>query len=221
MEQDAIKVMRKRLGLTQRQLADKLDVDQGTVSRWERGLEVPRPARLGALRSLLMRDDDRRALLRSIAFVEHDVLPSTLLDARLRLVRMSVSARRHFRERGYEPDALIDMQLERYVHRDGIPDFEAFLHQSGLLSGEALLFRFARSYEGRGHATVYQPIFEAGTLVGVLAYATRYFRFSDNAARALELVETYRLDDPATAHLLYRGNLADEAIAALRPQPQP
>ena len=57
MDGSAIRQLRRRLGITQRQLADRLNVDQGTISRWERGVEGPRPAREAALRDMLMEDD--------------------------------------------------------------------------------------------------------------------------------------------------------------------
>jgi transcriptional regulator with XRE-family HTH domain len=33
--------LRKRVGLTQRQIAQRLDIRQGTVSDWERGVATP------------------------------------------------------------------------------------------------------------------------------------------------------------------------------------
>ena len=49
MDKDEIKGLRTMLKLTQKQLADTLGVDTGTVSRWERGDK--RPSQL-ALRQL-------------------------------------------------------------------------------------------------------------------------------------------------------------------------
>ena len=43
MPGNEIRKLRKRLGLTQQQLADKLGVDRTTVSRWERGEVEPSP----------------------------------------------------------------------------------------------------------------------------------------------------------------------------------
>lgn len=41
MDSKEIKALRKRLGLTQKVLADRLGVDAITVSRWERGEYKP------------------------------------------------------------------------------------------------------------------------------------------------------------------------------------
>jgi len=46
---DAIRAARERLGLTQLDLALRLDVDPATVARWERGATTP------AMPALLMR----------------------------------------------------------------------------------------------------------------------------------------------------------------------
>ena len=202
--------------MTQRQLAEQLHVDQGTVSRWERGVESPRPSRRSQLQHLLLRDQGRRAMLRSLAFVRQDYLPSTLLDSQLRLVELSPSARRHFLQRGEDPDALIGMSLERYSERKDVPEIERQLHQSGLLNGDCLPFRFVRNNRGRGHATVYEPIFEDENLVGVLNYVTDYFDLPASNTASLELVEAIYADDPSRATILHRGPNADEAIRQLR-----
>ncbi|HWP43397.1 MAG TPA: helix-turn-helix domain-containing protein [Blastocatellia bacterium] len=53
MQPREIKVVRKRLGLTQEQLAELLQVPTNTVARWERGEMKPAGATLGlALRAL-------------------------------------------------------------------------------------------------------------------------------------------------------------------------
>ncbi len=44
---------REELGLGQEQLADELGVSQQTVSRWEKGLALPRPSRVSDLAALL------------------------------------------------------------------------------------------------------------------------------------------------------------------------
>ena len=47
---DAVRDLRNRMGLTQRQLARRLGVRQQTVSEWETGLYAPRGASVTLLR---------------------------------------------------------------------------------------------------------------------------------------------------------------------------
>lgn len=47
---DAVKELRRRLGMTQRQMARRLGVRQQTVSEWETGLYAPRGASATLLR---------------------------------------------------------------------------------------------------------------------------------------------------------------------------
>jgi transcriptional regulator with XRE-family HTH domain len=206
--------------MTQKQLAERLNIDQGTVSRWERGAESPRPARRAALQELLMRDDSRRAMLRSIAIVRQDYLPSTLLDNKLRLLEVSKSGERHFRERGLDTNNIIGKDIDSLAARVGNSEFQIrfkeTLTQSGLLTGDALLFRFVRNHKGRGHATVYEPIFEGGKLLAILNYVTAYFDLPRIDENSFELIETVRTDDPSKAIVLHRGPHAEDAERALR-----
>lgn len=41
-----VKGLRKLLKLSQKELAEKLRLDVGTISRWERGEQLPRPLHL-------------------------------------------------------------------------------------------------------------------------------------------------------------------------------
>ncbi len=47
---DAVRELRSRMGLTQRQMARRLGVRQQTVSEWETGLYAPRGASVTLLR---------------------------------------------------------------------------------------------------------------------------------------------------------------------------
>ena len=47
---ESVRVLRKRLGITQRQLARRLGVRQQTVGEWETGLYSPRGASVTLLR---------------------------------------------------------------------------------------------------------------------------------------------------------------------------
>lgn len=56
---EALRFRREELGLDQGQVARRLQVSQQTVSRWEKGLAVPRPGRVLALAELLRTDAGR------------------------------------------------------------------------------------------------------------------------------------------------------------------
>lgn len=48
-----IRMLRKRLGMTMYELADRMGVSVASVSRWETGKELPASARLVALADVL------------------------------------------------------------------------------------------------------------------------------------------------------------------------
>jgi transcriptional regulator with XRE-family HTH domain len=50
---NSIRLARKKLGITQAELANDLGVASNTVARWERGELTPRPIVLVALKGLL------------------------------------------------------------------------------------------------------------------------------------------------------------------------
>ena len=202
--------------MTQRQLADELHVDQGTVSRWERGVEAPRPARRAKIQQMLVREHSQRALQRCVAFVRQDYLPSTLLDSKLRIVEISDSGRRHFMERGQNPDAFLGVTLERYTERFEAHSVYDNVLKSGMINGDCLLLRFVRNYSGRGHATVYEPIFEGAKLIGVLNYVTDYFALPPNNGASTELIEVVHTGDLNKAQTIYSGPNWRAAARAIR-----
>ena len=79
--------------MTRDDVAHRLDVDEGTVSRWERGIEQPRPANLAALRDLLLRREGRRMRDRAVAMVRHDLLAACLSDAGPRIAEIRAMCR--------------------------------------------------------------------------------------------------------------------------------
>lgn len=215
IEGHKIRSIRRRLGLTQKALAEAMKVDQGTISRWERGVETPRPARQVLLEELLIAQDEHVAVARAKAFVRQDLLPSTLLDARLRLIEMSASARRHFIDRGYNPETLLGKSLDQFVLRENLTHLETALQASGLLRGESIFFRFVRNHKGKGHSTVYEAVFQAGEVVAILNYVTAYFDLPKTDGDVIELIEAVPRDDPGSVNVLFRGPNADNAILAL------
>ena len=55
MNPKQVRAIRKRLGLTQQELADMIAASQVTVARWETGVNEPKGAYLKALQELVKR----------------------------------------------------------------------------------------------------------------------------------------------------------------------
>lgn len=203
--------------MTQRQLAERLQVDQGTVSRWERGTDTPRPAREAMLRDLLLKGEEKTALAQTLAIVRHDFLsrPTSFLDTKLRVAEMSRTGKAFLRRRGYDPQNLIGQDVDSWSERFDLPDFPELLRSSGLLNGNALLMRFVRNDRGHGHVTVYEPVFAEGDLIGILNYVTLEFEFLENNESTLELIQVVPAANPGQIETLFKGARSDAAIAAL------
>ncbi|MWD26256.1 helix-turn-helix domain-containing protein [Aquicoccus sp. SCR17] len=208
MDGTTIRELRRRLGITQHQLADRIGVDQGTISRWERGVENPRPRRAARLRQLLVRDEERRHMDRSLALIRHDLQQATLLDERLKIVEISASGERFFRARGQDPTRLLGMSFDRYVDRIGAPKLMDQVAECGLLKGDALLFRFTVNARGRGNTTVWEPIFQGGKLAGVLNFVSSLQSFPPNDDFSIECVDFVPAYEPDSMVPLYRGKRA-------------
>ena len=67
---ETLKIRREELGLGQEQVAEQLGVSQQTVSRWEHGTALPRPARVVSLARLL--DVDSGHLHRLAGYLPED-----------------------------------------------------------------------------------------------------------------------------------------------------
>lgn len=75
----AIKILRKRKGLTQHQLADLLGMTDKAISKWERGLGTPDISVLNTLSKILDIDTDN-LLEGNIAYLENDWVGVLRLD---------------------------------------------------------------------------------------------------------------------------------------------
>ena len=163
MEPSAIRDLRRRLGWTQIDLAETLDVDQGTVSRWERGIDTPRPARVAALRDILVREDADRSKRRFEARFRHSVQPAMFADARARLQFFNSLAAERYRD-AYKLDLQDHIGIEFQRHTailSAEQSWQEFV-RSGFLRGDLLLARFYFNANGAGHVTEYEPFFDGG-----------------------------------------------------------
>lgn len=210
MDAEFIRLVRRRTGMTQIGLAEWLDVDQSTVSRWERGMSAPRPATLAALRAMLLKDEERRVRDRSIAMVRNNLVPATLMDPDLRLKQFSGLAVTHYKKRGAtDLHGLIGSSFEAQSDRGGLPELWECIVRTGILEGDAIIFTFVVNNCGMGHVTVIEPFLEDGEVAGFLNYVSNYFDFPANDERTLEFAHFVPAGDPTRDEVLYRGQRAE------------
>ncbi len=211
MEGQEIRQLRRRAGLTQEALAERLDVDQGTISRWERGIERPRPHSAGRLRDLLMMDAATMVQRRQLAMIRHDMVAGTIHDSSSRLAEVSGRAARFYRRRdGYDIARDSGKTFEEmFLERGGTEAWAAF-RQSGLLDGSALLLRLFVSGGGMSHLSHYEPVIERGSVSGFVAYVMRMVAEAPELPEPrLRHADVLRADEAGTLHTLYRGEGAD------------
>lgn len=208
----SIKALRLRLGLTQWELAEQLGVDQGRVSRWERGIENPRPASAGKVRDMILREDEARARARHEHLTLHSLRPAVLMDRQSRFLvanepgldvyrqRFNLDLREHPKIDFERVSALVGRERGWEIFRD-----------SGMLKGELLLLRIFVNAYGAGHVTQYESTFEDGKLVRISAELTGSLKFPPNARYSVERVEAVATDAPDKLMVTFRGPLADMA----------
>jgi len=192
-----IRWQRKRLGLTQGELAERLNVDQGTISRWERGLGEPRPATYAALRDLLLRQDSQRAFMRVKAVIQNNLQLSMFYDAQNRMRAFSTQARDHYQERynGVDINGCLGMEVGRFSRLIDSEQHWETLRAGGVGRDDVLLMRTTVNVRGFAHITHYEMIFDGGEYVGWYPTIVEKFRTqgTDISVKALEVVH---LDDP-------------------------
>jgi transcriptional regulator with XRE-family HTH domain len=84
-----IATLRARLGLSQHELGRKLGVDQATISRWERDVQIPEPRIRIRLSELVYRLDVSRGLGPEISLVEHSPFPMAIISKDWSIVALS------------------------------------------------------------------------------------------------------------------------------------
>lgn len=209
MDGKSIRMLRRNLGLSQIDLAHRVGVDQGTVSRWERGIENPRPSNLIALHDALSAAREKVEPGRTRAFLDYDMVPSVRMDPTMRLESYSRHAAKHYLEKhGIELDKLKGTSLKDHAFRMGVPEIWKSVNQCGLLQGKISIFRFVMNVRGKGHSTIYEPIFERDRIDGFLGYMSGNFDFPENQNVSLELVQAVPMEPDAPLLTLFRGKYA-------------
>lgn len=207
MDGAEIRRLRRRAGLTQEALAECVGVQQGTVSRWERGIELPRPRSANALRNLLLVDLARSASVRQMAMIRNNLVTGVAFDSKARLREINDRTLHFYRRRdNYDLRADLGMSLQQQMlDRDGEVVWNV-LRNSGLLKGAALLVRIFVSTESISHLTHYEPFFQDGEFEGVVAYIARIVPNGPKLPPPrLRYADALHLDDLTKMEVLYRG----------------
>lgn len=215
MTGSSIRTFRLGLGLTQWELAEMLGVDQGRISRWERGIESPRPATAARLRDMMVFEEEIRASKRQETLVRHCLRPAVLMDKIARLQLANQPTLKNYRDRfGINLEEHGGLEFERFA---AMTSFEAgweHFRASGILKGELLLLRIWVNSHGAGHLTQYEPLFENGKPVRIRGEMVGALRFPENQSYSVERIEAVHLDEPDRIVDIFRGPMADHGKLA-------
>ncbi|WP_255572199.1 DNA-binding transcriptional regulator [Celeribacter sp. PS-C1] len=160
-----VRWLRRKLGMTQIDLAEKLNVDQTTVSRWERGIEEPRPASYMALRDLLVAFDDRRVIQRQLAVIQNDLVIGGLADDKMRIWHFSERDREHnIKHFNVDLKSHLGWELARHAAYSGRSELWERMTKAGVGGEDLLLLRTEVHYADTTHVNHWEPCYEDGRI---------------------------------------------------------
>src|SRR4051794_16204761 len=84
-----ILALRTQLKLSQAEFGQMLEVDQATVTRWERGVQAPDPKVRMRLSELVYRLNATKGMKPEIALVEHSLFPMAIISEGWRVIALS------------------------------------------------------------------------------------------------------------------------------------
>ncbi|AXI49367.1 hypothetical protein C1J03_25020 (plasmid) [Sulfitobacter sp. SK012] len=206
-----IRSWRRSLGLTQAELSEALDVDQGTVSRWERGLVEPRPAIMRAIIKIAASREEAVRDCRLDSLIKNDMFPAFVLDRR-GIIRdasdsMKLAYSDHF---GGGGEHLVGKDLVAHNTQHGIPEVWETIEASGTFEGDTALLRLACNVQGAGFFYVVEPFVAENNQRRLCIYVTGQFEFPENDRYSLELAEVLPTKPPHEMRTIYLGQMADE-----------
>ncbi len=195
--------------MTQNDVAAALQVDQGTVSRWERGKESPRPNNLAALRDLIQSDSEKRSKSRLRAYMSGNMYSIMFLNTRARIAKASPLCVEHY-FKGFGLDIADHFGKTFYRHTElvGRDHLNQLVSESNALKGDTLLVRTWSNVRGVASCNVFEPIFEHGTFVGTAGYLASQHRIESNNEITLEKVEVIFAEAPEHVEVLLEGTRA-------------
>lgn len=216
---DDLRTLRSRLGLTQLELAESLGVDQATVSRWERGVDRPRPARVARIRDLLLKDHTSRALRRQLAMVRLNLrLAAVVRD--FRLDEVSQKAVVHFaRTRGIDVSDHVGRSFMLHAERMGNAAFAELFTEATVRPAEVLIARVQVNIGGHGSLLEAEPLSGEWSDANFLIHQVCTFEAEPTGEIRVERVEIVPLDEPTTLLPVIGADAPPRAAPLNEPDP--
>ncbi|TMV05485.1 helix-turn-helix domain-containing protein [Ruegeria sediminis] len=203
--------------MTQNDIADALQVDQGTVSRWERDIEKPRPANFHALRDLLFDDPGKQSEFGANWLLKRSPMSAILVGEDRRIWEASPGCYSFYRNRdGMDVGAYLGSPLNRLLDHVNREDFLEVLEDWGVLDGEALMMRIYTNKNGTVTCHQVEPVHQAGEFFGTTAFLSHSFQIADNEDVGIEKVEAVMNDAPHEFCVLHEGPHAKHILPPFR-----
>ncbi len=187
-----IRSYRKEFGLKQDALAYQLNVDQTTISRWERGLDKPSVAMQKRLRDHLWRRQDNAldAAARMVRFAPNN---ASLVAPGTRIIAVSDSYAARY---SMTSDDMKGRYIRRLVGEDYFERYVAPIGEIGIYSGDVARIEFVTPLTSKSGAVVHHhyslvPIFSACGAYAV----TQSCVISDQMALSKRKIQVYRYDE--------------------------
>ncbi|MEZ5766723.1 MAG: helix-turn-helix transcriptional regulator [Paracoccaceae bacterium] len=209
--------LRRRAGLTQEALAEHIGVEQGTVSRWERDIERPRPRSANALRNVLLVDTESAVTLRQTMLVRNNMIAGGFMDSESRLREMSGLGVDFYRKRGnFDIQADFGKTLQRALCEKGGHHSWEVVQKSEILTGQALLVRLFISVEGLSYLTHYEPVYQNGEFSGIFGYLARIVPKGIAPGKPfIHYADAIHRDDPGKVAIVHRSTDAETVKSIL------
>ncbi|MGB0683890.1 MAG: helix-turn-helix domain-containing protein [Magnetovibrionaceae bacterium] len=187
-----IRSYRQQQGLKQDALAYFLQVDQTTISRWERGVDTPSIAMQKRLRDLMYTGQDS-ALETALRIVRASPGRASIVLPGARIVDVSKSQAEHF---GSSPQEMKGNFMWQYYGRDYYEEYMLPLARHGIYSDDVsrldLITKSKHRLKGEQYSQI--TITPLHTTSGVFALSQCH-SLSAEAAGMAESLKVYRFDE--------------------------
>ena len=187
-----IRSYRKDNGLKQDALAYILNVDQTTISRWERGIDTPSLAMQKRLRDLFWKREDS-VLSAAVRMIKSTPARAAIVAPGTKIIEVSKTQAEHF---GKEPQEMRGDLMRRFYGDTYYEQYMLPLAKHGIYSGEVsrldIITKTNRKIKNEEYShTSITPLLTAS---GVFAVSQSHF-VSDKYAYNNPALKIYRFDE--------------------------